>query len=112
VAYTETNATITVIQPLYGGCITSGSQQVLFGNIPSTISTTSASGGNCNGIYSYQWQSSTDNNYFADMPGATSQNLSFSSPHSQTTYFQRKATCGTEVKYTSSVSVIMTSTIN
>ena len=111
VAYLETTGMVTVIQPLNGGCITSGNQQVLFGNLPSTITATPASEGNCNGNYSYQWQSSTDNIYFSNIPGATSQNLSFSTPLSQTTWFQRKTTCGSEVKYTGSVKVTMTSTI-
>ncbi|HKO81916.1 MAG TPA: hypothetical protein VJU78_16030, partial [Chitinophagaceae bacterium] len=111
VAYLETTGLVTVIQPLDGGCINSGNQQVLFGNLPSTITATSASNGSCNGNYIYQWQSSTDNIYFNNITGATSQNLSFSTPLSQTTWFQRKTTCGSEVKYTGSVKVTMTSTI-
>lgn len=110
-AYVETQGTVTVIQPLNGGCITSGNQTRLFGQLPSTIIATTASDGNCNGNYTYQWQSSPDNIYFTDIPGATSQNLSFSTPLTQTTWFQRKTICGNEVKYTGSVKVTMTSTI-
>lgn len=109
VAYLETNGTVSIIQPLNGGCITSGDQTIIFGNLPDIINATVAGGGNCNGNYLYQWQSSLDNIYFKDIPGATSQNLSFSTPLSQTTWFQRKTTCGSEVKYTGSVKVSMVS---
>lgn len=128
--------------PLNGGCITSPDQVVLFGNLPSTINATAATGGVCScsqapvplpeplpspgfaesafavseddnetNCYQYQWQSSTDNIYFYDIPGATSQNLSFSTPLAQTTWFQRRTICGNEVKYTNSSKVTMTSTI-
>src|SRR5690348_13942139 len=77
---------------LSGGCITAAPQYVLYNNLPATITATAASGGSCSS-YSYQWQRSTDNVYFTDIPGATGQNLSFTTalPQTpQTTYFQRR----------------------
>ena len=87
------------------GCITSANQNLNEETAPATITATAATGGGCNGYYTYQWQKSTDNIVFTDIAGATSQNLSFSSAVSQTTYYQRKAVCGNEIKWTRSVAV-------
>jgi hypothetical protein len=94
---------------LSGGCITSATQYILYNSIPAAITATAASGGSCT-TYSYQWQKSTDNIYFTDIPGATNQNLSFTTTLPQTPptmYFQRKTICGNEVAYTGSVAVNM-----
>jgi hypothetical protein len=104
-AVLETSGTVTVISPLNGGCITSTDQTITAGSIPATILAAAATNGNCGSSYSYQWQSSPDNIYFYNIAGATSQNLSFSATLPQTTWFQRKTTCGSEVKYTNSVKV-------
>lgn len=110
-AYTSNYATVAMsAQPLSGGCLTSESQTVLYGNLPATVTASVASGGMC-GVYQYQWQSSLDNIYFIDMPGAIYQNLGFINPLSVTTYFQRKTTCGSEVKYTGWVKVDMVSSL-
>jgi hypothetical protein len=105
VAVLETSGTVTVISPLNGGCITSTDQTITAGSIPATIMAAAATNGNCSGSYAYQWQSSPDNIYFYNISGATSQNLSFSATLPQTTWFQRKTTCGSEVKYSGSVKV-------
>ncbi|MET0637669.1 MAG: DUF5977 domain-containing protein [Chitinophagaceae bacterium] len=107
IAYTSNTSTISMILPANGGCITSGNQKKLVGSIPDVIQATAASNGNCNGNYIYQWQSSSDNSYFTDMPGATSQNLGFSTAISKTTWFQRRTTCGTEIQYTNSVGIFI-----
>jgi hypothetical protein len=93
--------------PLNPGCITSGEQWVLFDHLPSTITATVATDGPNPGNYNYQWQSSTDNTFFTDIPGATSQNLSFTTPPAETRWYQRKVTCGNEVAYTGTVKVNM-----
>ena len=47
----------------------------------------------CSPNYLYQWQSSSDGvNFSTNVSGATNQNLSFSSPLTQTTYYRRKVT--------------------
>jgi hypothetical protein len=87
-----------------GGCITSGNQTIPLNTTPATIYATAASGGSCSN-YSYQWQVSLDNIQFYDLNGATGQNLSYNTPLSQPVYFQRKATCGSEVAFTGSIKV-------
>jgi hypothetical protein len=72
--------------------VVSSSQQICNGNVPSTITATSASGGSGPG-YTYQWQSSTDGVVWIDIPGANI--LSFS-PHAltATSYYRIAATDG------------------
>lgn len=96
--------------PLHGGCISTAPQYLLFGSIPGTINASTASDGVA-GSYLYQWQRSIDSINFIDISGATSQNLSFSSPLAQTTWFQRKTMSGAEVAYTAKVAVVMASTL-
>ena len=96
--------------PLQGGCITTPTQYLLYGNVASPINATVATDGVA-GTYAYQWQSSVDGVTFTNIAGATSQNLSFSSPLPQTTWFQRKTTSGMEVAYTGTVQVIMASVL-
>jgi len=93
--------------PLNPGCITSGEQWVLIGTLPAPITATSATDGACSGNYQYQWQVSYDNINFTDIPGATGQNLSFTTTPAQTAWYQRKVTCGADVCYTGSVKVNM-----
>lgn len=99
---------------LHGGCITSGNQVIHYEDIPAPMTATAATGGNCGGVYSYQWQWSRDNIVFYDIPGATGQNITYSHPLSnyglgvtlpETVYIQRRTICGTEVQYTMSVTV-------
>ena len=87
------------------GCIAMDTLFVKINTVPPIINATPASFTNCNGSYTYQWQVSTDNVHFTDLPGATSQNLNYTLPISQTTFFLRKATCGNITKYTNSVTV-------
>jgi hypothetical protein len=98
-------------QALNPGCITTPSQTIFINTAPPAIVATAATGGSCSGAYQYQWQISTNDIQYRDIPGATSANLSYTTPISQTTYFQRKVTCGTEVKYTLSIQISVSSTI-
>jgi len=87
------NLTVTLTTALAGGTITAnGSQNINNGATPATISCGVASGGYCTPTYNYQWQSSTDDVSFSAVSGATSQNLSFSSGLTQTTYYRRMVT--------------------
>jgi RHS repeat-associated protein len=87
------NLNVSVTSALSAGSITSnGSQTINYNYTPSTINCSGASGGYCSPSYSYQWQSSTDGTNWSNMSGKTSQNLSFSSGLTQTSYFRRKVT--------------------
>ncbi|MEI6950358.1 hypothetical protein V9K67_24465 [Paraflavisolibacter sp. H34] len=90
---------------LEGGCIEIYTRCTAPNTVPPSIYASPASFGGCSGNYAYQWQKSTDNQYFTDIPGASSQNLSYNQPLNQGTFFQRRATCGNAVKYTNSVYV-------
>jgi hypothetical protein len=57
--------------------LVSASQQICYGNIPSVLTVTSASGGS-GPDYAYQWQRSYDGSVFADLPDENS--LSYSPP--------------------------------
>ncbi|MBV9987310.1 MAG: gliding motility-associated C-terminal domain-containing protein [Chitinophagaceae bacterium] len=74
----------------------SASQSICSGSAPATLTGTLPTGGN--GNYSYQWQSSTDNNSFNTIAGAVSADYS-PGPLSQTTWFRRtvlSGSCGTQ----------------
>ncbi|GAO44104.1 hypothetical protein [Flavihumibacter petaseus] len=106
VLYTTNGATVTVaIPPFNGGCITSGSQTIASGATPATIVASLPTGGTCGSSYTYQWMSSTDNIYFSNISGAVSQNLTFSSGITKTTYYQRKVTCSGQTIVTTSTVV-------
>jgi hypothetical protein len=78
---------------------------------PATIANGLDASGGTGGQVEYQWQQSIDNNFFTDIPGATS--ASYNPPSlTQTTYFRRAAkrsTC-TEYVYGSSVVIAVGST--
>lgn len=85
---------ITAIQPLTPGKIDSTSlfQNIGYDSIPTPIICSADNGGSCNPIYSDQWQQSTDQMIWTDIPGATGQNLVYADSLQQTTYFRRKVT--------------------
>ena len=87
------------------GCMDSEIMYVKINTVPPAITATPANFANCTGNYTYQWQVSTDNIHYTDIPGATSQNLNYTLPLTETLYFLRKATCGNITKYTNSVTV-------
>jgi hypothetical protein len=105
-AYTYNNATITIDNTLLqAGCINADTVFVKINTIlPSPIDATQANFP-CAGSYTYQWQVSTDNEYFTDVPGATGEDLNYTQPVTTTLFFIRKAKCGSITKYTSSVVV-------
>ena len=87
------------------GCFDEEILYVKINTVPPAITATPANFTTCTGSYTYQWQVSTDNIHFTDLPGATSQNLNYTVPIIEIIYFLRKATCGSITKYTNSVIV-------
>jgi hypothetical protein len=66
--------------------VISTSQQICFGNVPSTLTATRASGGS-GPVYSYKWQSSHDGLNYTDISGEN--NLSYSPASiTSTTYYR------------------------
>jgi gliding motility-associated-like protein len=70
--------------------VISTSQTVCEGVAPAILTGTASSGGS--GVFTYQWQSSSDNLNFTNITGETSENLVFSSPATATTYYRRITT--------------------
>jgi hypothetical protein len=69
-AYTTNTATVTVYSQLTGGTISPASESINYNTSPGTLTLSGVSGGN--GTYSYQWLSSTNDNSFSTISGATS----------------------------------------
>ncbi|WP_419699436.1 DUF6443 domain-containing protein [Mucilaginibacter sp. NFX135] len=100
--------TIGTIVPLSPGSLTGNvSQTVAYKSIPATITCSTASGGGCPPVIeNYQWQQSTDQSVWTDIPGVTGQDLTFYSPIFATTYFRRKVTSNSYQVGYSNVAVV------
>lgn len=96
---------VSVVPNLTGGSIASPvSGPVYYNTSPGNITSVEAA---ANGICTtkvYQWQSSSDNVNFSDISGATAATLNPGNLVAQT-YFRRKVTCGTETKYSNTISI-------
>lgn len=105
---------------MYPGCVTPVTQVITYPNYPATLIGTLATGGNCGSSYAYQWMSSNDGTNYTLIAGATGQNLTFIAVRTAATdtvrpasaiitptktYYIRRATCGSEVRYTASVTI-------
>ena len=84
-AATSNIVTVTVNPTLTAGTI-SGDQTFCTSGDPAAFTQTAPAGGS--GVYTYQWQSSTNNTTFTDITGATSSTYDASSI-SQTMYYRR-----------------------
>ncbi|MGC4036058.1 MAG: DUF6443 domain-containing protein [Chitinophagaceae bacterium] len=89
---------IAVAAQLAAGTISPMSSTIPFNSSPGTLTSFSASGGNCSGSYSYQWQQSTDNVTFNNISAATSLTYTPGNLIVQT-YYRMVVTCGTETAY-------------
>jgi len=90
------NATlnVTVVPALQPGAINASSktQNINYNSIPVAINCSVATNGSCFPSYSYQWQQSLNSVNWTSITSQTSQNLSLSSPLTQTTYYRRMVT--------------------
>jgi hypothetical protein len=77
-------------------------QTVAYNTAPSMLSVSSPSGGD--GLYTYQWQISTDKINWSDIPGATSSTYT-PGALSATTYYRRSASCGCGTTYSNYISI-------
>jgi len=90
--------TITVMPPLQSGIIP-GPANITAGTDGGTIQAT-PSGGNCNGAYSYQWESGPDGINFNAVLGDGTHQYYHPGILNNTTYFRCHVYCGTEQIYT------------
>ncbi|HEY6974655.1 MAG TPA: hypothetical protein VH396_00105, partial [Chitinophagaceae bacterium] len=90
------NATlnVTIVPALQPGTINAASktQNINYNSIPGAINCSVATNGSCFPSYSYQWQQSLNSVNWTSIPSQTSQNLSVTSPLTQTTYYRRMVT--------------------
>ena len=94
--------TVTVSTPpaLIGGTISDSTQIINYNTTPAPIQASLASGGGCNGAYSYQWYSSTNGSTFTVLSGDTLQNYP-PGALTTTTWFNRVTYCDGYDSYTS-----------
>jgi hypothetical protein len=85
---------VNMTHALQGGKIdsTAAIQVIQAGTIPSSIHCTGAAGGSCAPGYQYQWQQSSDNVVWNDIPGADDAQLTISAVVNSTVYYRRKVT--------------------
>ena len=106
-----TTLNVTVAPTFVTGTITAGQNQNINYNVtPATINCSAASGGTCSSPnFVYQWQQSPDNINYINVDGASSQNLSFTTSATQTTYYKRLVTETTtnQTGYSNVASVIL-----
>lgn len=102
---------VGITLPLAGGAIDSASLVQLSDSTrePAAIYCSPPGGGGCSPFYVYQWQQSANNMAWDDMPGATGQDLVFSAPVLETTYYRRKTktTESDAEAYTQSAAVVI-----
>jgi RHS repeat-associated protein len=98
-------ATVYIIALLIAGSISPETQQVYVGQTPATLTAPAASGGDCTGSYSYQWQRAVNIVNYVDITGATG--LSYTPPvftgipdfTNEKRMYRRMVTCGTQQVY-------------
>jgi RHS repeat-associated protein len=86
---------VDIYPRLDGNSIIPASYTIPSGSKPGILTAGPASGGSCNGSYTYQWQVSTDGTNFSDIPGATGLRYEPAALYS-TTWYRRKVKCGNQ----------------
>lgn len=105
IAYSN-SATVFISAPLQAGSISGGTSPITNNTSPGQLTSTSASGGSCNGAYSYQWQVSSDNTSFSDISGATA--LNYTPPAlTVTMYYRISVSCSGTTVYSSAKEIIV-----
>jgi hypothetical protein len=94
-AFYSNTAAVAVNLAFSGGTISGPSGILPYNGSPGTLgSTQDAYGGSCYaGDYRYQWQYSTDGVNFFNLPGATSDTYTPTTPMTASLYFRRQVSC-------------------
>jgi RHS repeat-associated protein len=102
---------ITVNPQIFPGTIFPAAIGIQSGTGSGPIVVAPATGGACSGSFSYQWQQSTDVNFYTstttDISGATGLNYTPGNL-TTTTYYRRMVTCGSDIVYSN----VLTITVN
>ncbi len=106
--YTNT-AVVTVYPPLVAGTISPSTQTLDYETVAAMLSVSGVTGGT--GTYLYQWQSSTNNTFWLDLPGENSTTLS-PGVMLRTRKFRLKVTSGSVTMVTIPGEVIVRSQLN
>jgi hypothetical protein len=104
------NISVNIAPPFNPGFIqTTEKQTIAYNKLPSSLSSTQPSGGNCAPSFFYQWEQSSNRLEWKEVIGATGRNLSFSAPLKQTTFFRRKVleSNSRTIGYTNTVAVFV-----
>ncbi|MGN6213652.1 DUF6443 domain-containing protein [Parafilimonas sp.] len=96
---------VQIIVPFNGGTVSSSAATVNSGGSATLTSVSEASGGSCTGSPTYQWQSSTDEQNWVDIPGTSLTNIT------QSTYYRRLATCGDDQAASNTILIKVTAAI-
>jgi hypothetical protein len=99
---------IRAVGALSAPALSNGSQTIDYAHVPVMLNAPAATGGNCDGGYTFQWLSSPDNTRFLPIAGANAQNYQ-PGPLLATSYFKRQTNCGGSLL---SVSNSITVTVN
>jgi RHS repeat-associated protein len=104
VSVTSAPVLVTVNPPLAPGTINPTNVIINAATSPGLLTSTAATGGTCNGAYSYQWQSSTNGVTWINVTGAIG--LAYNPGNlSSTAYYQLRVICGGDSVYTASTQV-------
>lgn len=96
-----------VAAALNPGLITPAYLSITAGNSPGLLTANPASGGNCSGSYTYEWQQSTDNINFTAVSPASSSPTNGYTPGiiNVVTYFRRKVSCNGQDFYSNTCTI-------
>ncbi len=98
----ESDNMLLTIKNFHLGSVISGNQTICYDSVPDLLEVSAPTG--VAGTYGCQWQNSTDNVLFSDIPGATS--LSYQpGPLTQTTYYKNIQRSNCEVSETPVITV-------
>jgi hypothetical protein len=86
------NVTILPASSMVAASVTPSSQSIPYNSIPMTLRAGLAQGGLCDGVYTYQWYSSSDSVHFSKVTGATGKDYQ-PGLLIATTWFRRTDSC-------------------
>ena len=103
---------VTVYLPLGSGTAFPGTLTIASGTDPGLLTAGSATGGNCNGNYQYQWLTSVNGTTYSNAPGSSTAENYDPGDLTTSTYFERRVVCGSDTAYTNPVEVVIGSGVS